>query len=208
MISTDPRAVLEAVVARYAALASYADRGAVHRRLREGAPLLSLPFTTRFKKPAWFRFEFSAPHPYPPLSHIVTRHVVGFDGRGAYRLTQRTGRALQIDAPPDLARAIVRATGISAGAVHRIARLLLPEVPGVSLLDLTDVRFNADTAIGAVACHAIAARYPGGGALELWIEKHTRLVRRVLEVGPELDSSEMREDIRVDEPLSDEAFAA
>jgi outer membrane lipoprotein-sorting protein len=71
------RVILERVVARYASITSYSDTGAVETRLNDR---LRTTFSTWFKKPSFFRFEFQRPHPDPPLRSVLTRHGVGFDG--------------------------------------------------------------------------------------------------------------------------------
>ena len=192
----------------YASIASYADHGAVHMKLDTGEQLHSQTFCTLFKRPAFFRFEFSRPHPYEKLRHVVVRYVAGFDGRAAYFLTQRPGAAPVREERISLGLAVAGATGISKGSAHTIARLLLPDVGGLSLLDLVAASFNPDRAIDGVACYSVTAQHPRSGrATEFWIEKDSLLLRKLIELG-ELPHEQVRDRIRVDEPLSDSLFEA
>jgi hypothetical protein len=59
---------------------SRADTGVVRQWFGRDDPPLETRFSTLFKKPYCFRFEFRSPHPFPPLRHIVCTHVVGSDG--------------------------------------------------------------------------------------------------------------------------------
>jgi outer membrane lipoprotein-sorting protein len=201
--------LLQDVVNQYASMTSYSDSGAVHMKIAGSEDLYSQTFTTMFKRPAFFRFEFSRPHPYEKLRHVVKRYVVGFDGKAAYFVTKRH------DAPPtreersNLELAVAGATGVSSGSVHTIARLLLPEVYGLSLLDSTDVRFNSERAVDGVACYSVTAQHPKiGGAREIWIEKDSLLLRKVIRAFSKTPCEEMRKQIRVDELLRDRLFEA
>jgi len=80
----DAQGALDSMVRRYAALSSYSDVGEVILTHREF--VTRTPFSTYYKEPSLFRFEFKVQHPYPPLNHIVSQHAVGFDGTQAYQI--------------------------------------------------------------------------------------------------------------------------
>jgi hypothetical protein len=201
--------LLQDVVNLYAAMASYADSGAVHMKIDGSDELYSQTFSTVFKRPALFRFEFLRPHPYKKLRHVITRHVAGFDGKAAYFMTQRPDGPPAREERPSLAVAVASATGISTGSVHTIAGLLLPEVGGLSILDLVAPQFNPEMAIDGVACYSVSAQHPkSGGTTEFWIEKDSLLLRKVIRRPGRFPSEEVRERISVDEPLSDSLFDA
>src|SRR5208282_2592758 len=68
MPTTDhAKALLEEVAARYASITSYSDCGAVHTQLIDKDRIFTTIFSTLYKKPSLYRFEFERPHPYPPL---------------------------------------------------------------------------------------------------------------------------------------------
>jgi hypothetical protein len=204
----DAGEVLRGMVELYASLTSYSDTGHVKTKTMASGVLHRKWFSTLYQKPSSFRFTFFCPHPYPQLGHIVTQHVVGFDGSEGYRLTKGPD-----DVPPrkirtSLPLTIAGATGISSGAAHTIGRLLLPQVGGLSILDLLDPRFNDETAIDGTDCHSIFARFPQGGGWELWIEKDTLLLRKVIGMRESGGAEEVRENICVNEALEAKLFAA
>lgn len=58
-------------VAHYAAMRSYSDLGEVRRRINPEVGELSTTFSTLFRRPSLFRFEFATPHPDPGLRHVM-----------------------------------------------------------------------------------------------------------------------------------------
>jgi hypothetical protein len=205
--SIDAHRVLQEVVARYASFASYADEGSVSQRLRSHGAEHVIRFSTAYRKPFHFRFDFTRPHAHPPLAHIVTRFAVMTDGTAVHSVMQRHSEPPQVETAESLQLAIARATGISAGSAHHIARLLLPQVTGLSLLDLVDARLEPDTTIGSTPCYWLAALHPRSGELtRLCIEKDTLLIRRTQTHMGTSPSEETREGIRVNTPFDDVLF--
>jgi hypothetical protein len=204
----DAREVLHAMIARYASLSSYSDTGIVTTKFATSGVVHRRWFSTLYQKPSLFRFTFYSPHPYPQLGHLVTQHVVGFDGAEGYSLTRRPNDAQPLRSSTSLESAIAGATGISSGSVHTIGRLLLPQVGGLSILDLLNPRFNDETIFDGTVCHSISAQNPKGGAREFWIEKDALLLRKVIGLRETVRSEEVRENICVNEVLEHKLFAA
>jgi hypothetical protein len=84
-----------------------------------------------------------------------------------------------------------------------------PGRAAVQLLgDLVAASFNLDRSIDGVACYSVTAQHPKSGrATEFRIEKDSLLLRKLIELG-ELPHEQVRDHIRVDEPLSDSLFEA
>ena len=204
---TDAQEFLARVVERYAGMSSYADTGVVRQWFGRDDPPLETRFSTLFKKPSRFRFEFRSPHPFPPLRHIVCTHVVGSDGGTAYSLTKQYEETASLGVEESLSMAIAGATGISAGSAHSIGRLLVPEVTGFSLLDLFDAVFEGETEVDGTLCWTIRAKRQKGSEMVLGIEKGTLLLRRCAETLGKVPSEELRENIRLNGPLDDQLFA-
>jgi hypothetical protein len=202
--------VLAEMVDRYAKMPSYKDTGVVRQWFKPKEEPLEVVFSTSFKKPSLFRFEFASPHPYPPLRHIITKHVVGFDGKDAYSLLHKHGEAAPtLESEEDLSLAVAGATGISGGSAHTIARLLLPEVGGLSMLDLLEPEFRDEATLDGVPCFRIAVRHPRSKRApeELWVEKATLILRKWVEDEREVPAEQVRDNIRVGEQLDDAIFA-
>jgi hypothetical protein len=161
-----------------------------------------------YQRPAFFRFAFSSPHPYPPLSHLITEHVAGFDGTDGYFQTKSPKDVAPSRDLMSVRLAMAGATGVSSGSAHTIGRLLLPEVHGTSMLDLLDPRFNADAEIDGKVCYSISAQHPKSNEREVWVEKESLLLRKLIWIRETARSEEVREDISVNEPIEPQLFAA
>jgi hypothetical protein len=204
------KAPLESVVQRYASISSYEDTGSVTRYDGREAPY-KIDFTNAYKSPSLFRFAFAAPHPYPPLHDIVTNYVLGFDGSAAYFRMKPQDQPERLEAARSVNLAIAKGTGISSGAAHTISRLLLPDVTGLSILDLVDLQSTEDATIAGVRCLSVTAQHPRGGEWKLWIEQDRLLIRKMTvrhDPGSESFSEEVHENIRLNGPIDDRQFSA
>ena len=89
---------------------------------------------------------------------------------------------------------------------HTVARLILPEVGGFSLLELRDLGMLKDTVVDGTLCYQIAGRHPHGQQHVVVIEQTSLLLRKVrYDDGADLDE-EIRYSIRVDEPMDAAGF--
>ena len=204
-------ALLEEVAARYASITSYSDCGAVHTHLIDDDRISTTTFSTLYRQPSLYRFNFERPHPYPPLQKIITRHAVVFDGSTAYTWKQKGNDAPQTEVAENFSLAIAAATGISSGSAHRIGRLLIPTIGGLSILDLVNLSQGIDTVVDSTPCYSVAARYPKCASpdIEFVIEKDALLIRRIKTLGGArgFSSTELRHSIRVNEPIDDAMFS-
>ena len=112
---------------------------------------------------------------------------------------------------PSLANGVAGATGVSLGAAHTIATLLLPhlwdaEPFGSSALAIAAPRSIADEKIEGTECHHVAGSTPKGNRIDVWIGAQDHLVRRVDTVLQGIVFTEVHRDIRVDEPVDDATF--
>ena len=205
------KALLEEVAARYASITSYSDCGAVHTQLVDNDRMFTTIFSTLYKKPSLYRFEFERPHSFPPLQNVITRNAVAFDGSTAYTRKQRGTDAPQTEVAESFSLAIAAATGVSSGSAHRIGRLLIPAIGGLSILDLVDLRQGMDTVVDGNPCYSVAARYPKCAVpdMEFVIEKDTLLIRSIKTLGgaSRFSATELRHSIRVNEPIDDAMFS-
>jgi hypothetical protein len=204
------KALLEEVAARYVSITSYSDCGAVYTQLSDNDRIFTTTFSTLYKKPSLYRFEFERPHPYPPIQNIITRNAVVFDGTTAYTWKQTGTDAPQTEFAESFSLAIAAATGASAGSAHRIGRLLIPAIGGLSILDLVDLRQGMDTVVDGTPCYSVAARYPKSAIpdMEFVIERDALLIRRIKTSGEagKFSATELRHSIRVNEPIEDAMF--
>ena len=196
--------IIEALVDRYRRLHSYRDEGVVLQP--DSFP--EVRFKTSFVAPELFRFEFSTAHPFPGLRHRVTKHVVGSDGRRAYDFEVRPGRDGVLRIVSDVGMAVAGATGISSGAAHTIARLLIPSVGGLALTDLRDWRADGETVVDGQQCVRLVGIHPRGGAWEIAVDKALGLLRSVAhDIEEDGRQLQIRRSITVDDELDDDAFS-
>ena len=204
------KALLEEVAARYATMTSYSDCGTVHTQVIDNDRVVTTIFSTLYKKPSLYRFEFERSHPYPPLQNIITRNTVLFDGSTTFTWKQTGTDTPQTELAENFSLAIAAATGASSGSAHRIGRLLLPAMGGLSILDLVDLRQGIDTVVDGAPCYSIAARYPKSTIpdMEFVIERDALLIRRIKSSGEagKFSAMELRNSIRVNEPIEDAMF--
>ena len=191
------KALLEEVAARCASITSYSDCGTVHTHLIDNDRVFTTTFSTLYKKPSLYRFEFERPHPCPPVQNIITRNAVVFDGSTAYTWKQTGADAPQTEFAESFSLAIAAATGISSGSAHRIGRLLIPAIGGLSILDLVELRQDMDTVVDGTPCYSVAARYPKSATpdMEFVIERDTLLIRRIKTTASGLSATELRRSI-------------
>jgi hypothetical protein len=197
------RECIAAMAARYRMLDSYANEGYV--RPSGSTRPHDCWFDTQFSRPSRFRFQFSRPHPYPPLRHLVTKVVIGSDGTTAYFCMERDGSVRRNDIERDLSLAVAGATGISRGAAHTIGNLLLECVGGFSLLMLNRPRFRRSRVFQGEHCSRITGIHPwGGGRITLWFGTSDLLLRKIVSHRPK--SEEVRQNIRIDQSIDQAVF--
>lgn len=206
----DAAAILRRARERYARLKTYQDHGNVRFTLL--GSVNEVTFETAFVRPDMFRFEWSKGHPFPPLRHFVTRSAIWSNADGAFTWTRYPGRDATMRKDASLAMSVAGATGVSSGAAHTAATLLMPDLwreePfGKSVLDLESAQWAGADAADGVAVHRILGQRRGG-PVELWIGKEDGLLRRVvMEVGGTVHT-ESRDRILVDADVPASRFAS
>lgn len=175
-IPSNPRALIERIVARYRSLRSYSDRGTV-RDL--SASRDAVRFSTAYRQPTKFRFEFESPHPYGPLRHKSSRCQIGHDGGAPYfwSCSYDGEKKLERQEPFDLV--VAGATGISRASAHTIAALLFPSIGGLEFLRLKSIRSYRGKVVCGVPCLGVTAKHPAGGRIDMFFGQRDLLLRRL-----------------------------
>jgi hypothetical protein len=148
--------VLRAMSSRYAAMRSYQDRGIVLTKSPDHADTNETIFATAFRRPDRFRFEWTTHHPYPPLRHLRTRHVIWNDCQGTFYFNDLRPA---VEPQASLRLAIAGATGVSRGSAHTVPALLIPEVGGFTLPQLQRLTLAHDQCEGT-RCYRITGHHP------------------------------------------------
>jgi hypothetical protein len=203
----DAQAVIEQMVQRYVAFRSYSDTGQV--TFTHPNFVTKTPFSTRYSAPSLFRFDFTVPHPHPPLSHVTSQHAVGFDGAKAYAIRKNFRGGVETESCESTGLAIAGASAISCGAALTIGRLLFTNTSAAPLLEQIDAQFDEDTVLDDTDCYSIAVRYPNHHSrYKYHIEKDSFLLRKLLSEHVTSSFEESRTNIRINEPIEDGLFAA
>jgi hypothetical protein len=204
----DAQAVIEQMVQRYVAFRCYSDTGQV--TFTHPNFVTKTPFSTHYSAPSLFRFDFTVPHPHPPLSHVTSQHAVGFDGAKAYAIRKQFRGGVETESCESTGLAIAGAAAISCGAALTIGRLLFTDTGAVSLLEQIDAHFDDDdTVLDDIDCYSIAVRYPNNQSrYKYHIEKGSFLLRKLLSEHRTSSFEESRTNIRINEPIEGELFAA
>lgn len=169
------RELLAAVLAKYRELPGYSDTGHVITRVDGREHICK--FQTAFNSNGDFRFAFERPHPYRPLRHRVSQHVVGQVSGNAYMASSGYTGPTTVKHWPDISMPVAAATGISSGAAHTIGRLLFPEVGGWSLSELKRPRFRSPKYVGGVLCYRVTG-LQGASRSAVYVGMHDLLIRK------------------------------
>ena len=194
------RELLLQVISRYRALDSYADTGQVLDLTKpRSAPLV---FATALRRPD-FKFSFSSPHPYRPLSHLVTRTQIGVREGRAYFWDQSYSASSKLEQEESLLMAIAGATGISRGSAHTIWSLLFGDEGRDFFSSLTRPRLRRFSNFDGVRCHRLVAQHPGFRRVEFHIGVDDLLLRALVTRPGRYANLELRTDIKLGVELSD-----
>jgi len=167
---------IAAVMERYRTLQVYSDQGHVIIR-RAGHEEFRCIFQTALGAGGDFRFAFQRPHPYWPMRHKISRHVVGRSKGQAYLASTYYRKATTVDVWPDFALPIAAATGISMGSAHRIGQLLFPEIGGRSLADLGRPRLRSPKWVDGALCYRVNG-LEGNKRVTIFVGMHDLLIRK------------------------------
>ncbi len=164
------------VASVYVTAKSYQDTGVVKPSTEGAATLLSdVPFSTAYRAPDRFRFEFTAMHP-AMISPPSLRGIIYRNGNDVEQWAFS-----KVSTPPSLDIALARATGVSSMAAHNIPALLMPRiVSGRKLTDDTDARLLPEAPCDGRTCFRIQESHSRSGVTEtLWIDRRSFLILRI-----------------------------
>jgi hypothetical protein len=188
--------LLQQSMARYAALASYADSGAV---VRESPGLVDRwKFKTHFQRPLNFRFDFQGVSSRSgelvmDASYI---HIVLWMIRGEMQTYNKYMRSHEVIPPGGNQPAVLLGASVAtAGTSVLIPSLLYSrsKLPGTLQQIREAVNAGVET-VGGHRCHKIVGRaaefYPSGQMtnarqVTVWVDAETLLLRKIFEDTPE-----------------------
>jgi hypothetical protein len=200
----DAAAILAQSKAAYAALSSYQDVGEVRESMSR-----DMPFATAFVRPAQFRFEWTDHF----LLVLKSNTVIYANGPTVRTWRREFDHSVSDVADASLHMSVAGATGISHGAAHHIATLLIPDLWkegsfGSSVLDMKNPVHRGIETIDGVPCDHLGGGFGGTRVVHAWIGQKDHLVRRVdVTYDEDRTSSEWRRDIKTNVAIPSTVFA-
>ena len=191
------------MLAKYSLLKSYQDRGVVLTKWPDKSEPDEISFATFFRRPDRFRFDWTSHHPFPPLRHLKTQHVIWYDGTGAFHYMD--GEDGGVEPQESLFMAVAGATGISKCSALTVFNMLMPEMGARSFAELRSLDLQQGVFEGS-DCHCIRGQDSQGEEQKLCIgnDYTLRCVSESFRAGRL--SQEIRREIHVDEPIDDDVF--
>lgn len=198
-----PQEIVKKMAEKYAALASYQDSGVVESASDKPLPRRGTvnSFKTYFTRPNKLRFEWIDYQ--SPFSD--QRNLIWSDGLKA--VSVHAYEPGKIETKEDIASAVAGATGVSRGAAFTIPNLLISEIGGFSLTELTKLSVKKQEVFEDENCYLIEGYHPNGEAWQLWISTKDFLLRKLrhTSLGDEFEE-EIHRDIKVDEKIADTIY--
>ena len=199
---TTPQAVMQKMAATYAGASSYQDTGFVADNIKDGRPVeTTLTFETYFQRPRQFRFAWI------DLSLAAWRekkNAVWSDGQQTYSLYRwESNHPRQSQS---ISLAISAATGVSRGAAQTVSALLMEDVNGVRLTELSELSLLSRENFEGQDCYVIRG-YWNRQPVDLWIGTSDYLIRKVRSRnGDETYKEEIHRNIQLNAKLPPEVF--
>lgn len=191
------QAIVAKMGAQYAQASSYQDTGVV----MEGdskEPILN--FKTHFVRPQLFRFEWTKRNAPERV------YVIWNDGQQAY--SYYSWRDPMVEKEQDVGFAIAGATGISNGAAHTIPSLLMPDVGGTLLTELTNLFLVEEQRFEGEDCFVVKGADRDNSPVEMWISKRDFLLRQIKQRYDDGTFTwDIRREVKLNGPIAPETFS-
>jgi outer membrane lipoprotein-sorting protein len=198
------QSIVEKMATQYANASSYEDTGVVMDVKEEtsGHSETVIKFKTYFVRPNFFRFEWTD-------RSVVTSEerlsVVWNNGKQTFRYYSWADPA--VEEKENTGFGIASATGVSRGSAHTIPTLLMKEVGGFGLVELTNLSLLGEEHFEGEDCYILRGYHPQKFPINIWISKRDFLLRKTKE--PEEDGSykvEIHRHVKLDGKITPELF--
>ena len=201
-------ALLSEVLNVYSGFSTYVDSGLLSRELLDQGEKIGtgkIFFKTLYKAPNRFYCHFDSSMPQP-FDYIVDKVSLGYDGETGFLYEREHGYPASFKT--DNFRTILSiTTGISGGLTSKIAALLMPNTGGTEITSIQNIKLGEAISENGQECFFIDGTYPGGGKIELLIEKVSKLIVAAKEFNISSTITIQRQEIRVNEDIPDDLFS-
>jgi outer membrane lipoprotein-sorting protein len=196
--------IVKRMAAQYAHASSYQDTGVVMDVKGEGVSEseTAIKFKTYFARPQFFRFEWME---RSTVTSEESLSVVWNDGKQTYSYYSWDDPA--VEKKEGIGLGIAGATGISRGSAHTIPSLLMEDVGGFLLTEMTNLSIVGEENFEGEDCYIVRGYHPFKFPIDVWISKRDFLLRKAKE--PKDGSSykvEIHRDVKLNGKISPKLF--
>lgn len=186
----------------YASAKSYQDNGIVQASsgVSNGPLEKIVAFKTYFVRPKRIRFEWIYTDKYSDSNF----QIVWSDGKDTFTYWVTD----PVEKNPDLSSGIAGATGVSRGSGHTIPALLLEEISGFRMTEMTRLSLLREERFEDENCYVVEGFHPFGFPYHLWISKRDFLIRKLSRRNEknEILQEEIRRNVKLNVPIAADMF--
>lgn len=131
--------------------------------------------------------------------------VVWNDGKQTYSYYSWDDPA--VEKKEDIGLGVAGATGVSRGSAHTVPVLLMEEIGGFRLTEMTNPSIVGEERFEGEDCYIVRGYHPQSFPIDMWISKQDFLLRKTKE--PEENGSyevEIRRDVKLNGKIPPETF--
>jgi len=178
-MTADANEIIKELGEAYLAFQSYQDTGYSETLWDPGTDkerLVGLTFSTIFKRPNFFRFEWRDRHPFKDAPEKIA--VIWCDGKHSYSKYSFLKKQRRNE---NLGLTVAGATGVSSASAHTVSALLMKEVRGRKLTDLTNLSYLGSESLNNEDCHILrcTSERRTEDVTDFWISKSRSILLRI-----------------------------
>ena len=194
--------IVQKMAAQYAGAKSYKDEGYVQVIKPDGSArrIESVnSFKTFYVRPNRFRFEWEA----NTWDGRKPGNILWSDGKDTFSY-HAWGAVEKVE---DIGTAIGYAAGVSTGAAEMVTSLLMENVGGFRITELTRISLLRQEEFEGENCFVVRGHHPSGAPIDLWISKNDFSLRKERENDEDGNIYEdVRRNVRFNEPIPEQIF--
>ncbi len=203
-VNNSPQTILKKMAAVYANVSSYQDSGVVIDNIKNNGSAEPIStFKTYFSRPQKYRFEWIDQQFGNGVKH---KNAVWNDGQNTY--SSYGWESSELAQSQNLNLGIAGATGVSRGAAHTVSALLMSEIDGFRLTQITKPSLLRQENFEGVDCLVIHGEWHRS-PVDLWIGTNDFLLRKIRSRNSDSTyKEEIRRNIKLNEEIPTESFTS
>jgi hypothetical protein len=203
-VNNSPQTILKKMAAVYANASSYQDSGVVIDNIKNnGSAEPFSTFKTYFSRPQKYRFEWIDQQ---FGNGVKYKNAVWNDGQNTY--SSYGWESSELAQSQNLNLGIAGATGVSRGAAHTVSALLMSEIDGFRLTQITKPSLLRQENFEGVDCFVIHGEWHRS-PVDLWIGTNDFLLRKIRSRNSDSTyKEEIRRNIKLNKEILTESFTS